>query len=172
MMIISLIGGIVGALLLRVTPSSFFEKLVPWLILVATVLFAYGSFNKPKKADAKHKLGRLGTILSQIVISIYGGYFGAGIGILMLAALTLAGLGIHAAGATKNILAAVINVSAVVIFIVSPDIGWTQVIIGLVGSIAGGWVGIKILSKVNEKALRILIIGIGTALTIAMFVRT
>jgi len=168
--IISLLGGIIGAILLLATPISLFEALVPWLVLFATLVFLWGSFFR--KIDENSKtLSRNKTILSQIVISIYGGYFGGGIGILMLAALTIAGLAVRKAGATKNVLAGVMNASAVFIFLFSNDIAWTQVIVAGIAAIAGGQVGAFALQRVNEKALRICIITLGFCLTIGLFVK-
>src|SRR5579862_7911402 len=97
---ISLLGGAIGAVLLLVTPSSIFAHLVPWLVLFATAVFAWGSFG-PKRENAGH-LPRPATIAAQFGISVYGGYFGGGIGFLMLAALTAAGLAMRKAGPTKN----------------------------------------------------------------------
>src|SRR3984885_1370150 len=107
LVIISLIGGALGAVLLLVTPPSFFARLVPWLVLFATIMFAWGSFG-PKRQGAAG-LNRWGAMGAQFLIAIYGGYFGGGIGFLMLAALTAAGLAVRNAGATKNMLAAVMN---------------------------------------------------------------
>ncbi|MDD3287856.1 MAG: sulfite exporter TauE/SafE family protein [Alphaproteobacteria bacterium] len=167
---ISLIGGVIGASLLLLTTPAFFAKLVPWLILFATVVFAYGSFRKkPDEIHSHYHLGRAGSILSQFLISIYGGYFGGGIGFLMLAALTLGGMAIRKAGATKNILAGIMNASAVIIFLFSKDIAWAQAGVGIVGSVLGGFVGVRLLHKVNERLLRTAIVVLGLALTVAMF---
>src|SRR6202023_2348458 len=100
---ISLVGGAIGAVLLLVTPASFFARLVPWLVLFATGVFAWGSFRK--RAESSRKLSRLGAASAQLCISVYGGYFGGGAGFLMLAALTAAGVALRTAGATKNVLA-------------------------------------------------------------------
>lgn len=170
--IISLLGGIVGALLLLLTPPLIFAKLVPWFILFATAIFAYGTFRKRPADDAKPHMGRRGAILTQTGISIYGGYFGGGIGFLMLAALTLAGMQIRKAGATKNILAGVMNASAVAVFAFSHDVAWNQVAIGVVCSIIGGQVGVQLLHKVNERYLRMAVICIGVTLTIFMFTQS
>jgi uncharacterized membrane protein YfcA len=171
LIVISLIGGIIGALLLLITPPAFFAKLVPWLIMLATAIFAYGSFvKKPGDLAAEYKhMGKTGSMVAQFGISIYGGYFGGGIGFLMLAALTLAGMHIRKAGATKNILAAVMNASAVFIFLFSHDIGWLQVGIGAAASILGGLLGVRMLRVVNERILRITVVVIGSALTLFMF---
>lgn len=166
----SLIGGAIGAVLLLVTPASLFARLVPWLVLFATGVFAWGSFG-PKK-ETRAKLGRTGTAAAQFLIAIYGGYFGGGIGILMLAALTAAGFVIRAAGATKNVLAAVMNASAFAIFLFSPEVRWIQAAVCGLGAIAGGIIGARMLARVNETALRIFVILVGIALTIGLFLRS
>jgi uncharacterized membrane protein YfcA len=166
---ISLAGGALGAVLLLVTPSSFFARLVPWLVLFATVVFAWGSF-APKRASGA-RLSRHGAMAAQFGIAIYGGYFGGGIGFLMLAALTAAGLLMRNAGATKNALAGVMNASAVLIFIFSPEVRWLQAGIASAGAITGGIVGGLMLHKLNERVLRFAIVLIGIALTIGLFIR-
>lgn len=166
---ISLAGGAIGAVLLLMTPSSFFARLVPWLVLVATLVFAWGSFG-PRR-DGAHLLNRWGAAGAQFLIAIYGGYFGGGIGFLMLAALTMAGLVIRSAGATKNVLGAVMNASAVAIFVWSPEVRWLQAAICAVGAIAGGVLGAMMLTRVNERALRVVVVLVGIALTIGLFVR-
>ncbi len=168
-MIISLAGGALGAILLLVTPPSFFARLVPWLVLFATIVFAWGSFG-PKRAARAH-LSRHGAAAAQFAISIYGGYFGGGIGFLMLAALTAAGLLMRNAGATKNTLAGVMNASAVLIFLFSPEVRWLQAGIASAGAIAGGVMGGLLLHKLNERILRLTIVLIGIALTIGLFFR-
>jgi uncharacterized membrane protein YfcA len=170
LMMISFGGGIVGAILLLVTPSSIFRHLVPWLVLFATAVFAYGSF-APKRGERPPVLGKTGAGLAQFGISIYGGYFGGGIGFLMLAALTAAGLDIRNASATKNVLAGVMNASAVAIFIFSPQLRWHQAAIACVGAAIGGVVGGHMVARVNQKLLRILAVLIGLALTVGLFLR-
>jgi uncharacterized membrane protein YfcA len=166
---ISLVGGALGALLLLVTPPSFFARLVPWLVLFATILFAWGSFG-PKR-ESGPKLNRWTAAAAQFGIAIYGGYFGGGIGFLMLAALTAAGLLMRNAGSTKNVLAAVMNASAVAIFVFSPEVRWWQAGISCAGAMIGGIAGAHMLNRVNEKALRVVVVIIGLALTIGLFVR-
>jgi uncharacterized membrane protein YfcA len=164
---VSLAGGVVGAVLLLVTPSSFFARLVPWLVLFATVIFAWGSFG-PKRENAGH-LNHWAALAAQFGISIYGGYFGGGIGFLMLAALAAAGLATRNAGTTKNALAAVMNASAVAIFVFSPEVHWLQAGVSCAGAIIGGVAGARLLNRVNEKVLRIAVVIIGVALTIGLF---
>ncbi len=166
---VSLIGGALGAVLLLVTPSSFFAHLVPWLVLFATIVFAWGSF-APKRQDAGH-LNRWLALAAQFGISIYGGYFGGGIGFLMLAALTAAGLVLRKAGNTKNVLAAVMNASAVAIFVFSPDVRWFQAAVSCAGAVIGGIAGARMLNRVNDRILRIVIVAIGVALTVGLFLQ-
>jgi uncharacterized membrane protein YfcA len=169
LVIISLAGGALGAVLLLVTPPRFFARLIPWLVLFATSVFAWGSFG-PKRASRAH-LSHHGAAAAQFAISIYGGYFGGGIGFLMLAALTAAGLLMRNAGATKNALAGVMNASAVLIFLFSPEVRWLQAGIASAGAIAGGLMGGLLLHKLNERILRLIIVLIGIALTIGLFFR-
>ena len=155
LVIISFVGGILGAVLLLVTPSDIFKHLVPWLVLFATSVFAYGSF-VPRKADHPPALGRLGAGAAQFAIAVYGGYFGGGIGFLMLAALTAAGLAIR---------------SAVAIFVFSPQVHWLQAAIACVGAALGGVIGGHMVSRFNQKVLRAAAVLIGIALTIGLFIR-
>lgn len=170
---ISLAGGAAGAVLLLVTPVSVFTRLVPFLVLFATVVFAWGSFfRKPRKEGEPPALGRKAAWLAQAGIAIYGGYFGAGIGILMLAALTAAGLAVRVAGATKNVLASVMNAAAVVIFLIQAHtLPWLLIACVAVPAILGGQIGAYMLRRVNEKVLRVVVVCIGVALTVGLFAR-
>jgi uncharacterized membrane protein YfcA len=168
--LISLAGGAVGALLLLATPESFFQHLVPFLVLFATAVFAWGSFFR-RGGGQGTRLSPPAAAAAQFGIAIYGGYFGGGIGMLMLAALTLAGLPVHTAGATKNVLAGVMNASAVLIFCFSHDVHWPAALATAVGAIAGGQAGAWLMFRVNEKALRVAVVGIGLALTVGLFVK-
>jgi hypothetical protein len=169
--VISLAGGAIGGAILLLTPPSFFARLVPWLVLFATALFAWSSFLRKAPAPGETTLPPWAAGLVQFGIAIYGGYFGGGIGLLMMAALTMAGLAVRAAGATKNVLAGVMNASAVAVFVFSRDVHWTQVAITAVGGSLGGWFGALMLLRVNEKALRIGVTAIGVALTIGLFIK-
>jgi uncharacterized membrane protein YfcA len=169
--ILSVIGGAAGGLLLLHTSPKVFARLVPWLVLFATVVFTWGSFFRKASAEKAAHLGKFATGAAQFLIAVYGGYFGGGIGILMMAALTMAGLSARNAGGTKNVLAGVMNASAVVLFITSPELHWLQAGVLAVGAILGGLAGTWALHRVNEKALRIAIVCIGVALTVGLFLR-
>jgi len=166
---ISLVGGALGAALLLLTPASFFARLVPWLVLFATGIFAWGSFRK--RAQTSRKLNRFGAAAAQLCISIYGGYFGGGIGFLLLAALTAAGVALRTAGATKNVLAAVMNASAVAIFVFSPELRWLAAAVCSSGAIIGGVIGGLMLQRVDERLLRVAVVLIGVVLTVGLFLR-
>lgn len=166
--VLSVLGGALGGILLLNTPSAIFARLVPWLVLFATLVFAWGSFFRKAGAPGAH-LTPAGAACAQFAIAIYGGYFGGGIGILMLAALTMAGLSTRNAGATKNVLAGVMNASAVVLFVTSPEVHWLEAVILGSGAIAGGLMGSWALHKINEKVLRIAIVVIGVCLTVGLF---
>lgn len=167
---VSLAGGALGALLLLSTPVTVFSALVPWLVLFATLVFIWGNFLRKNAASLK-PLGVSATTATQFSISVYGGYFGGGIGILMLAALTMAGAKLRGAGALKNALGAIMNFSAVLIFIFSRDIAWKQVGIAAGAALVGGQIGAQVLNHVNEKLLKICVAAIGIALTIGLFLR-
>ena len=167
---ISVLGGACGGLLLLNTPSSVFARLVPWLVLFATGAFAWGSFFRRQTSASAH-LGPLGAALAQFAIAIYGGYFGGGIGFLMMAALTMAGLPTRNAAATKNALAGVMNAAAVALFVTSPQLHWQEAFALGAGAIIGGLLGSLVLQRVNEKLLRIVIVCIGIALTIGLFIK-
>ena len=167
--VISLIGGGLGALILLATPAAVFARLVPWLVLFATVLFAWGSFFQKTSGPGETRLSPRAVSVAQFLIAVYGGYFGGGIGLLMMAALTMMGLAVRNAGAVKNILAGVINASAVAIFVFSKDVHWLQALITAVGASFGGWAGALMLRRVNEKLLKLGVVAIGVALTIGLF---
>ena len=168
---ISVVGGALGGLLLLNTPSSIFSRLVPWLVLFATAMFAWGSFRRKPANLAAAQIGPVPTGIAQFFIAIYGGYFGGGIGFLMMAALSMAGVPARHAAATKNVLASVMNAAAVALFVTSPLVHWPQAIALGAGAILGGLAGVWALRRVNERWLRIAIVCIGLALTVGLFVK-
>lgn len=165
---LSLIGGGLGAALLLATPPDVFARLVPWFVLFATAVFAWGSFGRRPDATM---LGPRAAAASQFGISIYGGYFSGGIGILMMAGLTLAGMAVRQAGATKNVLAGFINLSAVALFAAAADIAWREAAALGAGALLGGVAGAWGLARINERALKWAVVAIGLALTVGLFWR-
>ncbi len=170
LLIISMLGGILGAILLLNTPATFFTRLVPWLVLFATTVFAWGSFRKKPLHAASFISNRL-LITSQFLIGVYGGYFGGGIGFLMLAALTVAGQQVRMAAATKNILAMAMNASAVALFMFSDQVHWHAAIALAVGGIGGAFAGNYLLHRVSAKLLRGFVVSVGVVLTAWLFLR-
>jgi uncharacterized membrane protein YfcA len=172
---ISIVGGVIGAWLLLNTPEREFSLLVPWLLLFATLIFAC---SKPiaRWAGRQHGHRTMGWTLFvacvQLLVAIYGGYFGAGIGILMLAGLAFAGLDdIHQMNAMKVLLQTSINGVASIIFLFSPDLNWRLALPMAVMSAAGGFVGITMARKMPQGTLRAVILVIGIAVTALYFVK-
>jgi uncharacterized protein len=168
--IVSCLGGVCGAFLLLNTPATFFARLVPWLVLFATGVFAWGNFRRKPLHVAQAVHPAVLTAV-QACIAVYGGYFGGGIGFLMLAALTIAGLPIRTATANKNMLAMAMNASAVLIFAFSPLINWPAAFALGLGGIGGGLAGSWLMHRVSEKLLRGFVVVVGIVLTVWLFTR-
>jgi uncharacterized membrane protein YfcA len=158
---ISLGGGVAGALLLLATPSDLFRRMLPWLVLAATLLFARGAFGR--KLDAANLgPGPLGA--GQFGVAVYGGYFGGGIGFLMLALFTLGGAAVKEAQANKNALAAAMNLAGAAVFALSGEVAWRHALVLGAGSTAGGYIGARLIEHVPDKALKAGVVAIGLAL--------
>ena len=165
---LSLIGGGAGALLLLLTPTRVFERLVPWLVLFATAAFAGGTL-RDRLDESAVRIGPRAAGAIQFCIAVYGGYFGGGIGILMLAALTLAGMPVANAGATKNVLAGAMNATAVAIFLASRQVRWLAAAVVCAGALLGSVIGAHLIQRIDARLLRAAVILIGVLLTAALF---
>lgn len=165
---ITIFGGAAGALLLLTTPSSLFAKLVPWLVLIATAIYAWSNFG-PQPPRERARLGRYGFVAAQILASIYGGYFGGGNSFIMLALLTLSGLAARDAGRLKNLLIALINMAAAGVFLISSVVAYDKAIPLGLGAIAGSMAGASVLHRLNETILKIIVVVIGGAFTLWLF---
>ncbi len=173
---VSLVGGLIGGVLLVQTPSAVFDHLVPFLILFATILFMANTtvarFFRPGAAEPSSRW-LFGATIFQFGVALYGGYFGAGIGILMLASLGMLGFkDVHEMNTVKTILGFLINIVAAVYFIISGIVNWSAAGIMAVGTIAGGFSGAHFAQKVEQRTVRWIITGIGLALSAMMFYRT
>ena len=172
----SLIGGIAGAVLLRLTPTSVFDRLVPLLILFATCLFmAQDAVQRLLKISAGPKSGSqwlAGALVFQLVVGLYGGYFGAGLGIMMLAALSIIGLSdIHQMNGLKNLLALCINGVAAIYFVSKGMVYWPDVIIMAAGAIAGGIGGAGIARRLGRIAVRRIVIAVGLVMAVKLMLK-
>ena len=184
----SLIGGLAGAFLLLKTPSRDFDRIAPFLVLGATILFmGHGAISRwlrtrQAQADAEEEapaaLGALQPstmawfLAFQLGVGIYGGYFGAGIGILMLASLGIMGLtNIHRMNGLKSFGAFCMNGVAVFWFAANGKVDWPVAISMMAGSIAGGYLGSRMARRVGQLAVRRIIIGVGFAATISLLFR-
>ncbi|MGO9234556.1 MAG: sulfite exporter TauE/SafE family protein [Methylocella sp.] len=167
---ISLVGGFLGGILLLVTPQSVFSRIVPWLILFATAIFAGGNFFRT--GEKKFRLNQTGIFAVQGLVAIYGGYFGGGAGILMLSALTLFGLrDIWLMNSLKILLAVLMNAAAVVTFIAAGLVHWHWTIIVAVAAIAGGYTGLHAARRVPAQIVKSFVVVVGLVLTIYFFMK-
>jgi uncharacterized membrane protein YfcA len=174
----ALIGGICGALLLLRTPSPVFERIVPLLILGATLLFAAQEMitRKLGAIARAHENPTAGWVtfvfVFQFLVGVYGGYFGAGMGILMLAALGLIGMtDMHQMNGLKNLLAICINGVAAIYFAFAGAVAWRDGIIMAAGAIAGGYLGARAARHFGRNFVRRTVVVIGLVMTVALFLR-
>jgi len=172
----SLVGGFLGAWLVTENEKAF-ETLVPWLILAAAVLFLVQQplsrwMRKHRPDHEPGPWGQAGLILFQFFIAIYGGYFGAGIGILMLTALGFMGVGdIHRMNAVKTLLAATINAASVVIFVLKDKIHWEFALVMAAAAIVGGYLGARVARRLPAIYVRWMVIVIGFGLAVYYFAK-
>ncbi|MCP1198163.1 sulfite exporter TauE/SafE family protein [Notoacmeibacter sp. MSK16QG-6] len=162
--IASMVGSLCGALFLLWLSNDRFAALVPWLLLAATALFAAGPWLKPKPTEADDETQRstLASIAVQSIASIYGGFFGAGMGIMMLATLGLTeGGDYHRLNALKNLLSNVIAIVAIVVFISGGVISWPGALAMIPGVALGGYGGVWAAKRVPQTAVRMFVIAVG-----------
>ncbi len=164
----SLAGGAIGAVLLLITPAMAFERLAPLLVLFATALFVLQGAIARRRGTPDPPVGRPrgGRVawawLLQLLIGIYGGYFGAGIGILMLAVLGFLGLAdIHAANGVKNFFGMCINGVAAAWFILRGAVDWPAAVVMIAGAIAGGYAGSRFARRIGRTRARVAVVIVG-----------
>jgi uncharacterized membrane protein YfcA len=173
----SLVGGLVGAFLLRWTSARTFADLVPFLILFATILLCAQEpvqrlLRTPHRERHRSGAWLVGALAFQFLVGVYGGYFGAGIGILMLAALGILGLkDIHEMNSLKVVFGGGINGIAALYFIVAGMVDWSYVLVMAIGAITGGYGGAGVARRIGQTAVRRIVIGIGFAMAVYLFVK-
>jgi len=177
LLITGLAGGLLGAFVLLRTPQATFMRLVPWLLLGATLLFVVSGRitswvrNRSSHKHASHFILAAGLLL-ELLIATYIGYFGAGAGILVLALLALLGMeNIHAMNGVKTLLVSVVNGVALVLFIAARVIVWPEAILMLVGAAIGGYGGAYFARKANPQYIRWLVIVVGFGMSAWFFLR-
>jgi len=176
--ITGIIGGVAGAWVLLITPQKTFMGLVPWLLLIATVIFMMSgriaSWVRERTAHTHRTEFATGRgVLLQLIIAFYIGYFGAGAGILILAALALLGMDqIHTMNALKAWLTTVSNGVAMILFVVTPHVVyWRQALLMIVAAILGGYFGAYFAQRTKPEKVRAIVIVIGFVLTVYFFAR-
>lgn len=164
----SLLGGVVGSLLLIRMPESVFAGAVPWLLITASVLLL---LQRPlmrwlgtHPQAAPRRRTRVVVVFFQLLVGIYGGYFGAGIGILMLSSLAFMGIpDIHETNAVKNVLAATMNGVSAVVFVAAGVVEWRYAVLMAVAAIVGGYAGARVARRMKPEIVRAVVVAIGFA---------
>lgn len=173
----SILGGTIGAFLLLHTSAHTFMRVLPWLMLAATLIFIFGgklvSLSSAKPVREAGTAALLVGMGFQFLVAIYGGYFGGGMGIVILAMLTALGMAdIHQMNALKIVLSTATNGIAVAIFIASGAVFWKQALVMIVGAAIGGYFGAHYSLRLPQKAVRWFVIGVGSSMTVYFFVRS
>jgi hypothetical protein len=170
--VVSLLGGLIGGVLLVRTSDTSFMRLLPWLMLLAATTFTFGKRLREMTAPRAGHASFLMVIVLQFFISIYGGYFGGGMGIMMLAVFALAGMTeIHEMNGLKSLLGVAINTLALGEFIVRGAVAWRYGLLMVVGSVLGGYLGASGARVLNPKWIRLFVIVMGWSMTFYFFLR-
>jgi uncharacterized membrane protein YfcA len=168
---ISSIGALIGAVLLLKTPAATFKHMIPWLLLFATVVFAISPYLTKRRngGDPEHQVWQF---VVQFFVAVYGGYFGAGMGILMLAVLAFTGLpSFNATNGMKNVLSSSINGMSLLPFLIAGIIDWRYAIPMSAIALLGGYFGAKFFRRVPPRVARVTVITIGVGMTALFFLR-
>ncbi|WP_277873236.1 sulfite exporter TauE/SafE family protein [Sphingomonas profundi] len=168
---ITFAGGLIGSLLLILTPTRTFDVVIPWLLLYATVLLAFG----PRAARWLHARATIGPrtlVVVQVALGIYGGYFGGGVGLMMTAAYgLLAGIGPQAMMAPRTLMLAVANLAATGLFVASGLVDWAACLPMLAGALIGGWLGAIVGKRLPAPAVRLGTLAVSVVTTTMFFAR-
>jgi len=171
----SMVGGMLGALLLLRTPGATFLRVLPWLMLFAVLLFIFGPYLRPgdpARATNPGVKSILGALFFQLLVAIYGGYFGGGMGFVILAMLTAFGMAdIHEMNAFKTVLSSATNGIAVLIFIFKHAVYWPQAGVMICGAALGGYFGAHYSLRLPRLWVRWFVIAVGAGMTAYFFTR-
>lgn len=173
--VLAIVGGVLGAFLLIWLGDDGFRPLVPWLLLVATLLFGFSNQIRALVGStivAQGLLARLVAFGLVTLMAIYGGFFGAGFGIMMLAVLAIVERGdFHKLNATKNLQAFLIQTASGSILIIGGLVHWPQAVVTIVASVSGSYFGVRAARRVPERIIRVVVITAGAVLTTVFFLR-
>ncbi len=176
LLVTSFIGGLVGAFLLLKTPAHTFMRVIPWLMLGATLLFVFGKqLARGRASSVGHDATTaaiVGASVFELFVAVYGGYFGGGVGIVNLAMLAAVGMtDIHAMNALKSVLGMAINGIAVLVFVLKGAVYWPQAVVMIAGAVVGGYFGAHYSLKLPQLWVRWFVILVGTGMTVYFFVK-
>jgi uncharacterized protein len=168
---LALAGGAAGATLLLLTPAPAFRRIVPWLLLAATALFALAP--RLLQAARGEAVGRRGAVAGVLLVSVYGGYFNGGLGVLLLALFAVLGEeNLNAMNGLKNLLSAVLSGMAVALYAAGGIVRWREGLVMMAATTAGGYVGARVARRIPGPWLRGGIVLVGLAMAGLFFLRT
>lgn len=171
MLAVTLVGGLAGALLLLWTPSSAFDAILPWLLLVATLALAFG----PQVAPWLHRHARLGPrpiLALQFALGFYGGYFGGAVGLMMMAAWSLlAGVDLKQLNPARTLMVSAANTVAVLCFALAGVVRWPEALVLGAAALVGGYLGAHLGRRLDARVVRAATIALSVGMTVAFFVR-
>lgn len=178
LIIVTLLGSIFGAMLLLKTPQTTFMKFVPWLLLAGTILFSFGPkitawVKQRHAANGPSRAMMIGVAFVQLGVGTYIGYYGAGVGFIILPLLSMMGIeNIHSMNGIRTLLVTCGNAVAIVLFVIARAVFWPQALVMMIGAILGGYAGARYIQKVRPQTVRYLIIAIGSGMTAYFFWKT
>jgi len=177
--LVGLVGGIAGAWLLLRTPETLFREAIPWLLLFAMLLFLFGGQlnSRLRRLAGRHRHATLaGSLLLMLFlfgVSVYGGFFNAGLGIILLSFLVLAGYtDINAMNGIKLLVSSVVSLVAIVLFVLDGVIAWREGVVVLLGTLAGGYIAAHVSRRVPQRLVRGFVILAGSLITLYFFLAT
>ncbi len=168
---ISVAGGLLGAILLLVTPGGTFDTVIPWLLLLATLTFA-GGRQLSDWLRRYVRIGRTAFLIIQFIISIYGGYFGGAVGLMMMAVWTLiASAELKTLSAPRMLLVSATNCAAVLCFVIAGAVRWPEMLAMMTSAIAGGYYGARFARHLPPAVLRWFVVALSATVTVVFFLR-
>ena len=169
---LSISGGVLGSILLLITPEVVFSFIIPWLLGFATLLFAFGNYVS-KLAEKTSDTNSFKSNIATLLVCIYGGYFNGGLGIVLLALFSTLGMrDIHLMNGLKNIMSFALSAASVVTFAIAGIVFWKYAIIMMIAATIGGYFGVIVARKLSKSIIRIIIVIIGTIMTFIFFIKT